>query len=414
MVLLPLESNYWQLIATGAPIFGQLSDLHIADPRGKRRPFLLIGAPLMALGFLFLWIFPPGLNISSIGVWGVAIIYWIAVICFSIFNTFTFAPYIAMLPEISSSNENRIMIAGVQGIFNLSAIIIGTLFPLLIKSFIPPENIIFIMSGIGLFCSVLAIITIYLTYFHIHEPSQDFTQNQIIPKKTRISLQFLAHLFLNMFKPLKNQNFRNYQINSFIFNAAMRVPMVLILPVLEIVIGFDNQDLIYFLLITLPVAMGGYFLWIRLTQKFGLVRILKLIYKLLMVFLGCCLLFLLPLPDAIRRILGQTLLCGFIVSLIATIIIPNPLIAKLIDEEVVSLKQSEPNFREEDRYSLSGKFYGVHSFIINLSYAVTMLWLGIALTGNEENAKVLSLLIGSSVFVLILAHHFLNRIRSIP
>lgn len=110
-------------------LFGRIID-GIADPAvgfwsdrtrsrwGRRMPFILIGAPLLALSFAALW-FPPDAtatlaNEVYLGA-GLAL-YWIAF-------TVVVGPYYALLPEIAVTNRERVRLSSVMAIF----VAIGTL-----------------------------------------------------------------------------------------------------------------------------------------------------------------------------------------------------------------------------------------------------------------------------------------------
>jgi len=110
---------------TLAMVLGRLIDA-VADPLvgywsdrtrtrwGRRKPFILIGGPLLTLMFVLLWVPPvPALSLTN------AI--YLAVTASLFFFTFTVVvcPYLAMLPEITADPAERISLTAWQGGFNV-------------------------------------------------------------------------------------------------------------------------------------------------------------------------------------------------------------------------------------------------------------------------------------------------------
>lgn len=114
------------LNATCDPLIGYASD-HTkgkAAMIGRRRPYMLIGAPFLAITFGMLW-FTPSQETSTANT-----VYFIFVfMLYNIFYSFCVAPYTALLPEICTSNTERVKVATFAGLFallgNLAAAVIG-------------------------------------------------------------------------------------------------------------------------------------------------------------------------------------------------------------------------------------------------------------------------------------------------
>jgi GPH family glycoside/pentoside/hexuronide:cation symporter len=98
------------------PIVGYASD-RSRSPLGRRRAFLIYGiAPMVVLPVLLFW--PPGYPGSSFNA------YWLAVILsvYFVFFTIYVAPFLALIPEIASTEKERV---------RLAAIMAGVSFPIL-------------------------------------------------------------------------------------------------------------------------------------------------------------------------------------------------------------------------------------------------------------------------------------------
>ena len=100
--------------ALADPPIAYLSD-RIRSRSGRRRPFMLVGAPLLALSFALLWI-PPREQP------GMANFLYLATMLGAFYFLFTVVlnPYTALLPEITAGGEGRIDMAAWQAGFSLA------------------------------------------------------------------------------------------------------------------------------------------------------------------------------------------------------------------------------------------------------------------------------------------------------
>ncbi len=115
-----------------ATVFGRAVDA-LADPLvgfwsdrthsrwGRRKPFLLLGAPLLAVLFVLIWTPPvPGLSLIN-GLYLAA-----SLALFFFLFTVVVCPYLAMLPEMTASRSERVSLAAWQGAFNVVGAVGGT------------------------------------------------------------------------------------------------------------------------------------------------------------------------------------------------------------------------------------------------------------------------------------------------
>ncbi len=107
--------------ALADPLVGYWSD-RLRSRLGRRKPFLLVGAPLMAVMFVLIWT-PPVPGLSPIN--GVYIAAAFALFFFMF--TVVVCPYLAMLPEITSSRAERVSLTAWQGAFNVFGAVGGTI-----------------------------------------------------------------------------------------------------------------------------------------------------------------------------------------------------------------------------------------------------------------------------------------------
>lgn len=107
--------------ALADPLVGYWSD-RVRSRLGRRKPFLLVGAPLLALVFVLIWT-PPVAGVSLAN----GIYIGVAFALFFFMFTIVVCPYLAMLPEITSSRTERVSLAAWQGAFNVIGAVGGTI-----------------------------------------------------------------------------------------------------------------------------------------------------------------------------------------------------------------------------------------------------------------------------------------------
>jgi glycoside/pentoside/hexuronide:cation symporter, GPH family len=149
------------------PLVGYLSD-RTKSRWGRRIPYIIFGTPLMALSTALIW-FPPDSQPSM------ANNLWLLVNLVVFWGSYTFvvAPYLALMPEIARSNEERIKVGGwmaggdILG-FLVAGGVVGILISVLkgkvnLGPINDPYKLLFIISGFAV------LILFYLTWWFIKE-----------------------------------------------------------------------------------------------------------------------------------------------------------------------------------------------------------------------------------------------------
>lgn len=120
--------RFWDIVMD--PLVGALSD-RTRSRWGRRLPYLLVGAILMSLSFVFLFSVPEGLSVDG-RFWYVLVIFIVSSTAYSIFAV----PYITMPAEMSEVPEERTRIMAYRIGFALAGLLIGaTVAPLLVEWF---------------------------------------------------------------------------------------------------------------------------------------------------------------------------------------------------------------------------------------------------------------------------------------
>lgn len=103
--------------------FGNLSDRTPTKRWGRRKPFIMVGAPLMAISFLL--VFNPHLFLAEGNVIGLFFYATITMSLFKVFYGMTMTPYQSWMPELTEPEE-RPAVSSWQNVGNFTGFVIGT------------------------------------------------------------------------------------------------------------------------------------------------------------------------------------------------------------------------------------------------------------------------------------------------
>ena len=139
------------------PLVGYWSD-SLRTRWGRRRPFIVLGTPLLLVAFFFLWL-PPDPHVSRANT-----IFFICVVnVFFVLYTLVMIPMMSVLPEMAVGDKDRVSLSGVQMIFGLLGSIAAAM-----GSGMLIEKIGY--RGMGISLGVLALIFYALAAIGIREP----------------------------------------------------------------------------------------------------------------------------------------------------------------------------------------------------------------------------------------------------
>ena len=168
-VLFGLLNGFGRVIdAVVDPWIGNLSD-HWRSRWGRRKPFILVGAPLMGI-FFVLFTLPPSSDPSLANIAYLAIIYPL----FFLFYTAALTPYLAMLPEITRTPSERLLVTTLQSVF----LIMGTFTAVLMIGEMP-HDLSFTDGAIVI--AVLSCVPLLLVAAFVKTPGM--TDQESVPKK---------------------------------------------------------------------------------------------------------------------------------------------------------------------------------------------------------------------------------------
>jgi GPH family glycoside/pentoside/hexuronide:cation symporter len=139
------------------PIVGYLSD-RTRSRWGRRRPFLLFGALPLLLVFTLMWWKPPFSGAITL-----AIYYSLLYALYDTVSTFTYMPYYALTPELTSDYDERTSLTSTRMFFSILGSLIAFTIPLLIIGKFNPSNAdrVLLMGGIFGLASAVPLLIVF-------------------------------------------------------------------------------------------------------------------------------------------------------------------------------------------------------------------------------------------------------------
>jgi len=210
------------------PFVGYISDKY-PTRWGRRIPWVVIGAPFLSLFSIMLW-YPP----SDPGSWANVIWLTVGLAGFWFFFTAVVAPYLAMLPEITYHNDERIEISTYMGYFDVLGMLIGTVFiAFLIEGFsngidIGPFHIPDGYKLAGWIFGIAMILFYWVSVVKVRE--KPMSQEKIVPFKF---WEAFGHC-------LRNKAFIPYVLSVSFFRVAIDVLIAIIPFMVTVVIGYKE------------------------------------------------------------------------------------------------------------------------------------------------------------------------------
>jgi len=288
------------------PWIGNLSD-HFRSRFGRRKPFLVIGAPLMGI-FLVLFTIPPTTEPSPLNIIWLAIIYPL----FFLFFTIAITPYLAMIPEITKTASDRLLVTSLQAGF----LVLGTFTGVILIGMVP-ETIPFTQAATLI--GVLACIPFLLVAFMVKIP--DEIDQSEIPDRPSTMRQ--------IYSALSYQPFRIYLISIVAFWFGFKMIETSARYVAVHLFG-DVGAYTYILGTALGVAAIAGFGSYHVGKRFGKRRS--------MILMSVMFIILLPMVGFIGKGPFNSPIAGYILfgllglPLSLLLVIPNSLLADIIEK----------------------------------------------------------------------------------
>ncbi|HCS40048.1 MAG TPA: MFS transporter [Anaerolineaceae bacterium] len=232
------------------PIYGFLSD-STRSAWGRRRPWLVIGAPLLALSFIMFFNVPAGLAEGSVFYYAL-IMYIFTGTLDSLIN----ANYGALFPELFKTEKDRAKTNALRQAFQLLAMIISIALTPMITGAIGYRNT-------ALIYSVMAVAVILYMTFNSHETPEA----QQLPK---------PNLFSSIWAIAKNPKFWLYGLTNAAFFAALAVLQQSVSFYAKYVLRSEGAASTIMLATVIVVAMLAILAWVQVIKKLHLMKTWRL------------------------------------------------------------------------------------------------------------------------------------------
>ena len=237
---------YTFLDAIDNPVYGYLSDI-TRSPWGRRRPWLVIGAPLLTLCFIMFFNVPAWLSKGSV-FWYALVMYMLTGTLDSLINS----NYGALFPEIFTGEKVRAKTNAMRQAFQLVAMIISiALTPMVTKAIG--------YSYTALAYSVLAIVVILYMTFTCHETPEA----QTLPR---------PKLFPTIVAIVRNPKFWLYGLTNAAFFAALAVLQQAVSFYAKYVLGAEGLAATIMLAAVIVCAIAAIPVWVQIVKKLHLMK----------------------------------------------------------------------------------------------------------------------------------------------
>lgn len=354
------------VIAFSSYFAGYLSDA-TKSRWGRRKPWIMFGAPLLAIVYFFL--FTP--HIWLAGVTDEYVIFgWLLVFntLFQALYGIVLTPYQSWLPEIASEDE-WLDVSGYQNTINLLAFTLGAgvsfLIPALITrnpddtvdfsaqlKFLPISNGLFLTSVVTLFTLFIVIFFIPSLRLNIKE---SFKPNPSIVDELRVVL--------------KNKNYISWTISRGVFTITMSGLIGIVLAWAKDVLKFGTLNYIIFGLIILGAVFLSIVFWVKFGAKHGktktyiyaigsLIVVLPFMSMIGYIDIGIS-------PQYLAFLFG----CLMSIGLAGYYVLPYAIVADIVNEDQIKTGDT----------SRAGLYYGFEALPLNLFQFIGYLLIGVLL-----------------------------------
>jgi len=230
--------------ALNDPLFSYLSD-STRTRWGRRRPWLLISVPFLALSFVLIFLVPGSMRGQNILFW-----YLVAVtLLYETFLTITGVNYNVLFPELFRTLPDRVR----AGAFNRAGLILGVFVGLALTPLVY-EQLGF--QKMALLYAALAGIVLFIATLRHREDSS--YQNPAIPGPWPIFREIL-----------KGRTFWLYALTLAIFAFAVNLFPFAIPFYSKYALGAESGTIVLIFAVSLTAALGSVPVWVRLYRRWG-------------------------------------------------------------------------------------------------------------------------------------------------
>ncbi len=231
------------------PVFGYLSD-NTRTRWGRRIPYILFGTIPMCIALLLIWTPPTSiLAPNSIPLFAV---FCILTLIFWLSYTAVQTPIFSLLPEIATSNDDRIKLSMYQSIFMLVSSIIGyVMAPVLVQKF-----------GFA----VMGAVFVAMTAVSLYLPGFLLKEKYVPPEETSAEKQ---SFFSSIGAALKNRAYLIYIISKLFAQIGFQLIMISVAYIVPTIFKKPDTYIAIIMMGTVVATIASFFLVQALCKKYS-------------------------------------------------------------------------------------------------------------------------------------------------
>lgn len=238
------------------PLVGFFSD-RTRTRIGRRRPWLLVGAPLFCLFYILFFTPPAGLNTIPL-----AIYFTVFLMLLETMGTVTGTNYHSLFPELFKGKKDRTFANALRQALQLVGMIIGvSMTPMLAEWFGYPAT--------AAFLSILGMSLLVISTLSSHE-DPNFVETDAPGLKE------------SMLAVAKNRNFWTVAFANFFYQATAGLLLAAIPFFVKYALGLRDGDATFLTAAVFITAIPAMILWAKLINRYGTLRM----WRIALAFLG--------------------------------------------------------------------------------------------------------------------------------
>ncbi|NHJ84867.1 MAG: MFS transporter [Asgard group archaeon] len=367
------------IIAFSGFIFGYISDILPGSKVNRRKIFIWIGSPAIAISFVM--IFLPHLFIQPTSTWSIFSWYLVWNSLFNLFYGFLLTPYQSWMTEITTEDD-RVGMSGIQNFTNLFSNLLGFGFVFLIPGLLDLEgggltgtaNIVLISCIVGF--AVIEFLSFLPTLIAIKEKPVERVDRNLI-REFRVVLT--------------NKNYVIWFMAQGVYSMGLTLINALVLDFATDILQFTGfTQTVVFGLLVFGTIMVCFLAWIPLSKKIGKKWSMIISFIFLVVVMPFSMIFKILTPGTLTfEYLGYLWAFLIGVGLSGPYLFPYAIVADIADKD-----------ERDTNESRAGMYNGFNSIPLNIFQALALLLVGYL---NPESITSRLYLLGPLTAIFFLA-----------
>ncbi|QDZ15906.1 MFS transporter [Humibacter ginsenosidimutans] len=254
---------YAVIDAVDNPVLGYLSD-RTRTRFGRRRPWLVVGAPLLAASMIAFFSAPTSLK-------GLGLVMWFAVfaIACEAFDSMINANYGALLPELFQHERRRAVANGLRQGFQLAALVLSlAVTPLLTTKVFGTEETTGGFRTTAIIYGIIAVVVIVYMALGARE-------------SPRYSTNIRPPLWSSIWSIVSNRLFWTVGLVGACYGIAMAIVLAGIQLYVKYSLGLPVSEALYLQAVVILIAVGGLAVWTRIVARKGALWAWRLAFAVL-------------------------------------------------------------------------------------------------------------------------------------